>query len=255
MKHIAWREKLVATGLHFAVTLLFAATAAALIFLVWFPDPFQTMIGGTELFLLVAGCDLALGPLMSLVLYNSRKSRRALVIDYSIVGVLQLGALVYGVYVMAAARPAYIAFSHDRYEIVLAGDLSRKELAAAKEPAYSKVPWTGPRFIAVVVPHGERNDALLEAVAGNEEHKRPRFYVPFESHLERIRSRAKPLAVLEQNKPGSGQMVRAALRDVTLPAERLAWLPVRSFRGFWTAVIDTDTGKPVAYFDLDPYPD
>ena len=74
---IVWREKFVATGIHFLVTLTLAACAAALIFLVWFPDPFQTMIGGTELFLLVVGCDLALGPLISLVIYNSRKSRRA----------------------------------------------------------------------------------------------------------------------------------------------------------------------------------
>ena len=70
---IVWREKFVATGIHFLVTLTFAAIAAALVFLVWFPDPFQTMIGGTELFLLVVGCDLALGPLISLVIYNSRK--------------------------------------------------------------------------------------------------------------------------------------------------------------------------------------
>ena len=75
---IVWREKFVATGIHFLVTLGFAACAAALIFLVWYPDPFETMIGGTELFLLVVGCDLALGPLISLVIYNSRKSRRAL---------------------------------------------------------------------------------------------------------------------------------------------------------------------------------
>jgi hypothetical protein len=43
------------------VTLTFAACAAALIFLVWFPRPFATMIGGTELFMLVVGCDLVLG--------------------------------------------------------------------------------------------------------------------------------------------------------------------------------------------------
>jgi len=48
---IVWREKFVATGIHFLVTLTLAAVAAALIFVVWFPDPFETMIGGTELFL------------------------------------------------------------------------------------------------------------------------------------------------------------------------------------------------------------
>ena len=95
---IVWREKFVATGIHFLVTLGLAACAAAVIFLVWFPDPFATMIGGTELFLLVVGCDLALGPLISLVIYDSRKSRLELITDYSIVGIVQIVALVYGVH-------------------------------------------------------------------------------------------------------------------------------------------------------------
>ena len=103
---IAWREKFIATAIHFGVTLALAACAAALIFLVWFPDPFETMIGGTELFMLVVGCDLALGPLISLVIYDSRKSRRELVTDYSIVGTVQLAALASWVRSSLAGTPS-----------------------------------------------------------------------------------------------------------------------------------------------------
>ena len=85
--------------------------AAALIFLVWFPAPFATMVGGTELFMLVVGCDLVLGPLLSLVIYDPRKTRLALVIDYSIVGAVQLATLIYGVYIVAGTRPVYVAFN------------------------------------------------------------------------------------------------------------------------------------------------
>ena len=42
---INWREKFLAFGIHFLATLLLGACAAALIFLVWFPDPFETMVG------------------------------------------------------------------------------------------------------------------------------------------------------------------------------------------------------------------
>ena len=62
----------------------------------------------------MVGCDLALGPLVSLVIYNSRKSRRELVFDYSVVAVVQIAAMVYGVYVVAESRPVYIAFLKDR---------------------------------------------------------------------------------------------------------------------------------------------
>jgi hypothetical protein len=250
---INWREKFIATGIHFVVTLALAAVAAALVFLVWFPDPFQKMIGGTALFMLVVGCDLALGPLMSLVIYNSRKSRRELVTDYTIVGVVQLAALVYGVVIMSGARPVYVAFNTDRFEVVQAGDLAPQELAAARDPVYAKVPWDGPRFVSVRVPPEDRQDALFQSLNGNEEHRRPKFFVPFESQLEQLRKRAKPLAALQAKKPESKVLVESALRGVDLPATRLAWLPVRHFRGFWTALVDTDTGLPVAYIDLDPY--
>ena len=43
---IIWREKFLATAIHFLVTLTLAICAAALIFLVWFPDPFQKLPNG-----------------------------------------------------------------------------------------------------------------------------------------------------------------------------------------------------------------
>lgn len=250
---IVWRDKFIATGIHFLATLALAAAAAALIFLVWFPDPFQTMVGGTELFVLVVGCDLALGPLMSLVIYNRGKSRRHLLIDYSIVGIIQVAALVYGVIIVAGTRPVYIAFNTDRFEVVTARDIAEPELAAAHDPKYASLPWTGPVFVGVSVPESERNDALFQSLNGNEEHQRPKFYVPYESVAEEMRKRAKPLSALFEREPDSGPLVEAALRDYEGPRDRLAWLPVHYNKGFWTAIVDTDTLKPVRYVDFDPY--
>jgi hypothetical protein len=250
---IVWREKFLATGIHFLVTLALAAIAAALIFLVWFPDPMQTMIGGTELFLLVVGCDLALGPLISLVIYNSRKSRRELVLDYSLVGAVQIAALAYGVFILAGTRPAYVAFSNDRLEIVTARDITDEELAAAKSPEYRSLPLAGPRYVAIQVPAADYNNAMFEALKGNEEHHRPRFYVPYESERQNILARAKTFAELEKKHPDSKPLMDAAMAELDFPAARLRWLPVHHRKGFWTAIIDTTNGKPVEYVDFDPY--
>jgi hypothetical protein len=250
---ILWREKFKATGLHFLVTLFFAACAAALIFLLWFPDDLRTMIGGTELFMLVTGCDLALGPLSSLVVYNSRKTRRELVFDYIVIGTVQLAALGYGIYILAGTRPVYIAFSGDRLEVVVARDVADAERAAAKDPQYRTLPFTGPRLIGIKVPPEEYNDALFQSLGGNEEHMRPRFYAPYAESLPQIRAHARPIAELEKAHPASKPLLDAATRDLKIPASRVAWLPVHHFRGFWTALIDTENGKPLAYVDFDPY--
>jgi hypothetical protein len=248
-----WREKLVATGVHFLVTLSVAAVAAALIFFVWYPRPLATMIGGTELFLLVVGCDLALGPLISLVIYDSRKSRRALIFDYTLVGAIQIFALLYGVHTLAATRPVYVAFSHDRIEIVSAADIRDAELAAAKIPLYGSLPWTGPRLVSITVPASEQQDAMFQSLDGNEEHMRPRFYTPYDAQLGQIRARAKTLADLEQKHPERKSLLEQASAGLPVPAERVRWLPVHHRKGFWTVLIDIEDGKPLEYVDFDPY--
>jgi hypothetical protein len=250
---IDWREKFIATGIHFAVTLVFASIAAAVIFFVWFPAPLDTMVGGTRLFLLVVGCDLVLGPLLSLIAYNSRKTRLALTVDYTVIGICQLAALMYGVYVAAGTRPVYIAFNGDRYEIVCARDVLDKELALAKEPEYRELPWNGPRLVAVNVPPEDQQDALFESLGGNEEHQRPKFFVPLEAKLDVIRAKSKPLKALADKWPASRPLLDAAVADVGMPEDELAWLPVRHLMGFWTAVIRKADGKPVAWVDFDPY--
>ena len=250
---IVWREKLIATAVHFLVTLALTACAAALIFLVWFPGPFATMIGGTELFLLVVGCDLALGPLISLVIYNSRKSRRKLIFDYTVVGVVQICSLVYGISVLDGARPVYLAFNADRLEVVTAVEISDRELAAARNPKYARLPITGPRLVGVTVPVTERSDALFHSMSGNHQHFRPKFYVTYESKLETIRAKAKTVEALEKRKPATKPLIGAAMRDAGLPAERIRWLPVHYAKGFWTVLIDINDGKPVAWANFDPY--
>ena len=46
--NINWRERFIAAGIHFLVTLALAGLAAALIFYVWFPGAMADMVGGTK---------------------------------------------------------------------------------------------------------------------------------------------------------------------------------------------------------------
>jgi hypothetical protein len=250
---IVWRDKLLAFSIHFIATALLAACAAALIFLVWYPDPFQAMVRGTELFMLVVGCDLALGPLLSFVVFNRSKTRRALVIDYSFIAIAQIAGLVYGVYTVAESRPVYVAFSTDRLEVVAARDLLPAELAAAREPQYRKIPLTGPRFVAVKVPEADRQQSLFDELDGKPAFVRPRWYHEYASALPEIRKRLRTLPELEKRHPDAKALIAAAVADAQVPAARLGWMPVSTRRGFWTALVDNATGMPAAYLKYDPY--
>ncbi|GFE83335.1 fimb protein [Steroidobacter agaridevorans] len=248
---IVWREKFRALLLHFLVTAAVAAVAAAVIFFVWFPDPFQAMMGGTKLFLLISACDLALGPLISLVIYNSKKSRRELITDYSIVGAVQLAALVYGVLSIADARPVYVAFVGTRFEVVAASDLTDENLQAGRDPYRTRPKW-GPELIATQMPTDvkERNDLLFSALAGKDIQAQPRYYVPYETAKEELKRRAQPMEALYKHHPEAKQLVQAA--KLAVPESELRWLPIQG-RGFWTVLLDANGGPPLAYLPLDPY--
>jgi hypothetical protein len=146
-----------------------------------------------------------------------------------------------------------VAFSTDRLEIVVARDITDAELSAAKDPRYRTLPLTGPRLVSIKVTEAEHNDALFESLKGNEEHMRPRFFVPYEELLPRIRAHAMPIAELEKLHPPSRPLLEAAIATLEIPGSRVAWLPVHHRKGFWTVLIDNESGKPLTYVDFDPY--
>jgi hypothetical protein len=250
---IAWREKFRAFGIHFVATLIVTLISAALIFLVWYPDPFAKMVGGFKLFLLVAGCDLALGPLLSLIVYNSRKTRLALTIDYTIIGIVQMAAFVYGVYSVSQARPAYVVFVKDRLEVIAAGEIADADREEAKKSKYGARRRWGPMLVATFVDPKDRNDALWASLEGRDVGVRPKFYVAYETQIETIKRQAQPLEALERRHPKSQALVADTLAGLGRPASDFLWLPVRHTKGFWTVLIDQQSGYPTAYIPFDPY--
>ena len=71
-----WQSKLRAFGIHLSLSLLVAALAAVVVFGVWYPYPYRDISGGRDLFLLIVGVDVVLGPLVTFTVFNPKKSRR-----------------------------------------------------------------------------------------------------------------------------------------------------------------------------------
>jgi len=252
---IVWREKARAFAVHFLATLTLSMSAAALVFLVWFPDPFQRMLGGSKLFEILVMCDLGLGPLTSFIIYNSKKSRRELIFDYSVIGTLQLAAFAYGLYAVASIRPAYVVFVGDRFEVVAAGELDDADLAKGREGYRTRPKW-GPQLIAIQEPQDpkERQKVLFSSLdTGKDYAELPVYYVPYEQGLPQIRKRAAPLNALEKRHPEAQPLVAEAVAKLKTSVEKLVWLPVKHRKGFWTVLLDSETQRPVYWLPLDPY--
>jgi hypothetical protein len=173
--------RLKATALHLLVSLVIVLLAAAVVFLVWFPQGLADLLRGAGLFWLLITCDAILGPVLSFVICSPAKSRRMLVFDYAVIATIQLSALAYGLSVVAASRPVYAVFSVDRFDLVSAFEVETQDGRDLQALQTFPVSWFGPRLVALKLPEDTagRNEALSLELSGGELQSHPRFLVSY----------------------------------------------------------------------------
>ncbi|MEJ6001511.1 TfpX/TfpZ family type IV pilin accessory protein [Paucibacter soli] len=237
-----------AAGIHLACSVVLAAATAWLVFGVWYPWPFNLLSGGTELFKLLVSVDVVLGPLLTLVIFNRAKPRAELRRDLSVIVLLQLAAMGYGLYAMAVARPAVIALEVDRFRVVSALSVVETELASA--PAgMGELSWTGPRLLHTRQPSSaEKVDAVLMAQAGADLGMRPSFWLPWDA---KARDSAKQHALPASELANRGGREAALLFDVAarahLRVDQMGYVPILARRSDWVALLNASTGDLVGY--------
>ncbi|MEO7743376.1 MAG: creatininase family protein [Usitatibacter sp.] len=87
----------------------------------WFPQPLFRGAGGRDLFLVLALVDVTIGPLITLVIFKPGKP--GLKFDLATIAVLQLAALSYGTHVLFEARPVWVVFLKDRFDLIRANQI------------------------------------------------------------------------------------------------------------------------------------
>ena len=102
------KTKLKASGIHLSLSLVIFVILAYKIYFVWYPVPYFAVDGGWQGIRLVAAVDLVLGPLITFLIFDLTKSRRAIVFDLIVIATVQIGALIYGVTTTYQQRPVSI---------------------------------------------------------------------------------------------------------------------------------------------------
>lgn len=247
------KGRLRAFGIHFSISVAIALIAAFVVFFVWYPYPYRELSGGRELFLILITVDVIIGPLLTAVIFNRNKSRRALLFDLSLISVMQLLALGYGLSTVTVVRPVHLVFEYDRFRVVHAADVPQSLLS--KTPAgIEALPLTGPTVLSTrnVLP-AEKADVVMAELGGLPIGARPDFWQPFEEAKAEVLAQAKPIAELKARFPAQNAIIEQAVATSGHSAEKLGYLPVVGRKDFWTALIDSETGKIVATIPLDPY--
>ena len=133
-----------AFSIHLIISATIAASVIALTLLLWYKPPFFSALGGKHILLILLGVDVTLGPLITLIIFNPMKSRKALTFDLSVIAVLQSAALIYGMSVLFHARPVFVVFSEGSFDLITANMLSKQDIVQAKYPEYRSLPLRKP---------------------------------------------------------------------------------------------------------------
>jgi hypothetical protein len=237
-------------SIHLGVSLCIALCVLLLVFVVWYPAPLHTAIGVTQIFLIVLAVDLVIGPLLTFVVFKHGK--KTLKFDLSVIALLQLAALLYGLYTVAVGRPAWVAYNVDRFDVVRAYELQEKYQTLAK-PEYAAAPLWGPHWVAALVPAGreERNNLTLESVGGGADlAQRPNLYAPVSAAKADMQKRAKPLDKLKALNTGNEALVDEILKKYP---QADSFVPLKAPIQDMTVLLRKDTAEVVAVVELKPW--
>lgn len=242
--------KLKATSIHLLATALIAALAIVFVNHFWFPFNTLKFLKGYDLFFLLIACDVALGPLLSLIIYNPQKSRKEKILDYSVIGAIQLAALCYGLHAISENRLLFLVFSADRFEAVSAGELSQNDLQKASNPEWRNPGYLHHYVVAVKKPDPSSQDYVELVMSGLDGRDLQYFterYEPFNMAQTEFKSHIKPISASVNPE----RLLQAIPKSIA--PENLAWLPLSHDRNFATLLVDKSTGAPITAVDVDPY--
>lgn len=235
--------------LHLLISALIAAIVMVVVFWVWYPTPLHEAVGVTEIFLLLLAVDVSIGPLITLIIYKPGKP--SLKFDLTVIAILQLCALGYGVHTVFAGRPAFVVFAQDRFEIARALDLDPASVdkAIANGNSEGIAGWARPKWVgAVESPDPKRNaEILFSAMQGGPDWALlPELYVPLAQVKAKILSKARSLEEL-RSYYDKGELV-TDWRD-----KNVKWLPLRGKAKHMVVLVDAVTAEVRAIIDVDPW--
>ncbi|TCH60972.1 TfpX/TfpZ family type IV pilin accessory protein [Acinetobacter sp. ANC 4862] len=233
---------------HLSLSFLIALLVIGLVFFIWYPSPLATAVGVTHIFLMLLVIDVILGPFLGLLVY--KEGKKTLKFDLSVIILIQIAALCYGVFSIEQGRPAWLVFHADRFELVRKNDIILENIDQA-QPQFQQISWTGPQFAAVklaVSPQQRQNDMFTEVLGGISLAQRPERYVELTQAKNQIRQRALQLKELEQY--NSKTHVEKTLAEYP---KANAWLPLKANAIDMVVLVNKESASIIKIVDLRPW--
>ena len=232
---------------HLSISLLIALFVIGLVFFIWYSSPLAKAVGVAHIFLMMLAIDVIVGPVLGLLVY--KEGKKSLKFDLTVIILLQLSALCYGIYSIEQGRPAWLVYYADRFELVRKNEIIQDNITKAL-PQYQQSSWFKPQYVTVEFSEdvNQRNDDMFtEVFGGISLAQRPERYVELNKAKKQMQQRAQKLELLQQyNNKADVEKILAKYPQAT------AFLPMKANAVDMTVLID-QKANVVKIVDLRPW--
>lgn len=246
-------DKIKAFSIHLSISATIVGFVFVLIFFFWYPKSFFEANGAWGIVRILIVVDLVMGPSLTLILF--KKGKKGLVMDMCIIVAIQLSALVYGTTVIFGARPYYLVFAVDRFEIVGKSEIDSTKIV---HPELTVKPNKGPILVYTELPKDpeEATKLMFETVmeGAPDIDRRPEYYQLYRPNVDKVLQQAKKITELVKIDEKNKKEVEKFLKKHPTQIDDLLYLPLKGRNKFIALVIDKTTGLPIDGISVDPWP-
>lgn len=151
-----------AAGIHLGLSAIIFAIIMVFMWFYWYPGALFEAAGGWQGVRIIAGVDLVLGPLLTLIVYKASKSVRELTLDLSAIALFQFVCLGAGLYVVVNERPVAMVLVHDTFYAMKQQDLSANNVP---QSTWKNTPENGLKFVYVEMPNDSKERKMMLAMS------------------------------------------------------------------------------------------
>ncbi len=215
-----------AFAIHLTASVTIFLIFLGIMFFVWYPAPYFEIDGGWRVLRILAGVDVVLGPLLTLIVFEPGKW--GLKFDMTCIIVMQLGALLYGGVIIYQQRPAFIVFVVDRFTTIPASEIDPAQL---KHPKLQHPPGTRPFLAQAHFPEDPkaRQDLMFAVLTGHAKdiEFHPELYEPYRPDLQHLRTRSVDIQQLTARDPKAQSAVERFIARQGGRLEDYLYLPLK----------------------------
>lgn len=241
-----------AATMHLAASAAIVLTLLSLMWFVWYPAPYFETDGGWKVLGILAGVDVVLGPLLTLIVFKPGKP--GLKFDMSCIVLTQLAALLYGGTLLYQQRPAFVVFGVDRFTTVPAVDVDFDQL---RYPELKRVAGIGPMLVEAKPPKDSkpRQKLLFSVVLEGQKDLefRAEFYEPYRPDLQQLRSRSIDLSKIAALSADAKQTIDTFIANQGGRLENYLYLPLKGKNKDIVMLLSPEDGLPVGSIPINPW--